>query len=453
MKKKLFVVMFALVASFSFLPFTAFAWDWPWENRPPKDVGSQDWKDLQKMFTWYCEPIYKDDGVKGTLCLGKTTEEKITDWIDVNNPTASDISVSDFARELNKQIKGTNTFTYKGYVLSVIDEENLVNDIFKAYPSYEIYNEVLKDRICSSSSCSELSIALGVVKNMIKASLPGSDIILDLGSSVLNFENNLFSLSYLDNVNFFVAGNAYFLNQKTEGCVEPEKIDLLLETAGVEKKDYGITKDFFCSLWKTYAHAGRIGTGTNGGIYPGFETGTTFNFRKESRGAVNEVMKEALNEALKEKNSKDETKNEHIKKPNIIERTQKNIENSILNTENKIKQIPQNIINSIQRSIERKLNEMAVNLENKIKRDIEKNCMAEAAYGATEGEDLATMRDFRDDVLKKNIAGLWFTGEYYEKGQSVANYLSLHETVRETVRTSVFVPTAWTIRLLSRRTF
>lgn len=72
--------------------------------------------------------------------------------------------------------------------------------------------------------------------------------------------------------------------------------------------------------------------------------------------------------------------------------------------------------------------------------------IATAAYGTSTGEELDTLRDFRDEALLQNSLGSQFVDFYYEYSPPVADFISEHEVLRTLVREVLVDPVAWLVK-------
>ncbi|MFA6918406.1 MAG: M23 family metallopeptidase [Candidatus Gracilibacteria bacterium] len=106
------------------------------------------------------------------------------------------------------------------------------------------------------------------------------------------------------------------------------------------------------------------------------------------------------------------------------------------------------------KGLDKKTDEVSKDLEKKMEKEIDKKaqncCVAEAAYASSTNSDLYVLRDFRDDVLKKDNAGRWIVSEYYRNSPPVAAYLSDHKAARDIMREMIVEPSVSIIRLLSK---
>lgn len=77
--------------------------------------------------------------------------------------------------------------------------------------------------------------------------------------------------------------------------------------------------------------------------------------------------------------------------------------------------------------------------------------IATAAYGTPVHEDLDVLRDFRDNVLKKNWLGQRFVDWYYANGPTMANWVSKSETRKSLVRNLFIKPAVFVLKNIEEK--
>lgn len=82
----------------------------------------------------------------------------------------------------------------------------------------------------------------------------------------------------------------------------------------------------------------------------------------------------------------------------------------------------------------------------KQKDDIGSCFIATAAYGTPLHEDLDVLRDFRDNVLKKNWLGQKFVDWYYANGPAMAEWVSKTELRKAAVRDLLIKPAVFVLK-------
>ncbi|MFZ2071509.1 MAG: CFI-box-CTERM domain-containing protein [Halobacteriota archaeon] len=78
----------------------------------------------------------------------------------------------------------------------------------------------------------------------------------------------------------------------------------------------------------------------------------------------------------------------------------------------------------------------------------ERGCfIATAAYGTPTAEEIDVLRDFRDNVLNKNLAGETLVNIYYDISPPFADFIAEHNTLRTIVRVGIVEPMVRTLEL------
>lgn len=117
------------------------------------------------------------------------------------------------------------------------------------------------------------------------------------------------------------------------------------------------------------------------------------------------------------------------KKQQVENAIEKQIEKIKQGIEKKIEEIIMGVQKSIQRSIEKELKE------------IEEGCfIATAVYGTPLAPEIDILRDFRDEVLLKNALGKDFVKWYYKNSPPAADFIAEHSMVRLIVREATIKP-------------
>ncbi|MCK5027898.1 MAG: S8 family serine peptidase, partial [Candidatus Pacebacteria bacterium] len=176
--------------------------------------------------------------------------------------------------------------------------------------------------------------------------------------------------------------------------------------------------------------------------------------------AVRDLVRE-----LKEKNKKlvDENGDKNIETGKSHIETIKDIPNKVTkaieSVAGNVKDLSDTLKNKITDSVENKKQEVAQKIEGKVEKEvesfltklekeIESACTVEAAYASETGEDLDTLRKFRDEVLNKSETGSLFVRKYYKHSPPIAIYLTKHPNIGTFTREIFIKPMVFTIKLL-----